>query len=302
MIHHDPSLSKGPAPGASRDLSQADFQRIAAVLQREAGIELTDGKLPLVHSRLSARLRSLGLKSYRDYCAFVESAEGTAERLEMLSVLTTNVTRFFREPHHFDYLREDLIPQLAARLRKGDGSRVWSAGCASGEEPYSLALTFLNAFPDIARHDFRILASDIDPAILRIAAAGVYPARSLAQVPDAQKKKYLLPSSEVSDAWQVGPEIRALVTFRRLNLIADWPFQRKFDLIMCRNVVIYFGTDAKAMIWPRFVHQLQPGGWLITGHSERLSREAADLTEPLYTTTYRRREADAPPKEKTECH
>ncbi len=291
-----------PAGGGLQELSAAEFHRIAAVLQKEAGIELTDGKLPLVHSRLSARLRSLGLKNYRSYCDFVESSDGHQERLEMLSVLTTNVTRFFREPHHFDYLRQDMIPELLDIMRKGGSVRVWSAGCASGEEPYTLALTFLQECPDIAKRDFRILASDIDPAILRMAAAGVYSSRSIAQVPEEQKEKYFHASPDQPDSWEVGPEVRALVTFRRLNLIGEWPFQRTFDLIMCRNVVIYFGTETKSMVWSRFVRQLRPGGWLITGHSERLSEEATKLTEPLYTTTYRRREANSKPKEETRCH
>lgn len=289
-------------PGDETMLSTAEFHRIAALLQREAGIELTEGKLPLVHSRLSARLRALALPSYGAYCDFIESDAGVAERLEMLSVLTTNVTRFFREPHHFDYLRKDMIPEMLKTLRSGGCVRVWSAGCATGEEPYSLALTFLQEIPDITRYDFRILASDIDPAVLRTAATGVYSARSLTQVPNEQKSQFFLPCDDSQDHWEVGSEIRALVTFRRLNLIGSWPFTRKFDVIMCRNVVIYFSTDTKAEVWSRFAQNLRPGGWLITGHSERLSGEAADLTEPLFTTTYRRREADATSKENSKCH
>ncbi|MDF0600071.1 protein-glutamate O-methyltransferase [Psychromarinibacter sp. C21-152] len=280
----------------------AEFHRIAAVLLREAGIELTEGKLPLVHSRLSGRLRSLGLRRYSDYCDYIESGDGEAELLEMLSVLTTNVTRFFREPHHFEYLRKHKMPELVAALKSGGRVRVWSAGCASGEEPYTLALTFLQEMPDIARYDFRILASDIDPAILRQAAAGLYPDRSLAQVPEPQRQRYFQPVADRPGCWKVGPEMRALITFRRLNLIGDWPFTRPFDVIMCRNVVIYFGAETKAQVWSRLVEQLRPGGWLITGHSERLSDAAAAATELLYTTTYRRREASSSPKENATCH
>jgi len=295
-----------PTPASAgdrmRELSPAEFERIAAVLQAEAGIELTEGKLPLVHSRLSGRLRSLGLQSYRAYCDYVESAEGQGERLEMLSVLTTNVTRFFREPHHFDYLRKDLIPDLTRVLRRGGKVRAWSAGCASGEEPYSLALTFLENVPDISRLDFRILATDIDPAILRQASAGLYSGLALSQVPAEQKAAYFRPCPSGADAWEVGPEIRGLVTFRRLNLIGSWPFNRPFDLIMCRNVVIYFGADTKATVWSRLVGTVRPGGWLITGHSERLSDEAAADMEPLYTTTYRRRDPNSPSKGTTQWH
>lgn len=296
-------LNPGGAGGSGRrDLSPEEFRRIAALLQREAGIELTEGKLPLVHSRLSGRLRSLGLGSYAAYCDFIEGADGEAERLEMLSVLTTNVTRFYREPHHFDYLRQHMIPDLAQVLRRGGAVRVWSAGCASGEEPYTLGLTFLQEMPDIARYDFRILASDIDPAILRLAAAGTYSLRSLGQVPKGQLEQYFHRNEAASDSWDVGPELRGLITFRRLNLIGTWPFTRQFDVIMCRNVVIYFAAQTKADIWSRMVAALRPGGWLLTGHSERLSEQAAAQTEPLYTTTYRRREANVIPKEDSACH
>lgn len=288
--------------GASGQLTLEEFHRIAAVLLREAGIELTEGKLPLVHSRLNGRLRSLGLHSYRAYCDYLESKDGEAELLEMLSVLTTNVTRFFREPHHFEYLRKERIPELLHRLKSGDSVRVWSAGCSSGEEPYTLALTFLQEAPEIAQYDFRILASDIDPAILRVAAAGIYPDRSLAQVPQEQRARYFRPSSQHSDSWEVGPEMRALITFRRLNLIGEWPFSRPFDVIMCRNVVIYFGSDTKAQVWSRLVDNLRPGGWLITGHSERLPEAAAAATELIHTTTYRRKEASSSPKGNAACH
>ncbi|WP_425050232.1 CheR family methyltransferase [Psychromarinibacter sp. S121] len=287
---------------AARELSVGEFQRIAALLLREAGIELTEGKLPLVHSRLSGRLRSLRMKSYGEYCDYIESDGGKPERLEMLSVLTTNVTRFFREPHHFEFLRKTRIPELLDILKRGAPVRIWSAGCASGEEPYSLALTFLQEIPDIARYDFRILASDIDPTILRAAAAGLYPERSLSQVPEEQRRAYFTRADTDADLWSVGPQMRELIAFRRLNLIGPWPFTRPFDVIMCRNVVIYFGAETKAEIWARFVDQLKPDGWLITGHSERLTDDAANRTELIHTTTYRRRTASAKPKEDTTCH
>jgi len=149
-------------------------------------------------------------------------------------------------------------------------------------------LTFLTALTDISRYDFKILATDIDPAVLRTAEKGVYPAHSLAQVPDMQKKRYFTCIDQKRDTWEVGPEIRSLVTFDRLNLIGTWSFTRPFDIIMCRNVVIYFAPDTKALVWSRFLKQLRPGGLLITGHSERLSSDSLALTETVHTTTYRR--------------
>ncbi len=275
--------------GGRRELSPAEFKRIATLLQSEAGIELTPAKLPLAHSRLSARLRALGLKSYGDYCDFIESQDGKDERLEMLSVLTTNVTRFYREPHHFENLTKVMIPELMTTLKKGGSARIWSAGCSTGEEPYTLALTFLSAAPDIARYDFKILASDIDPTVLKTAETGIYAAHSLAQVPEAQRRRYFSQADAKRDTWAVGAELKKLIEFQRLNLIGNWSFPHQFDVIMCRNVVIYFAPETKALVWNRFLQQLRPGGWLITGHSERLSSEAATLTETIHTTTYRRR-------------
>ncbi|MEM1386678.1 MAG: protein-glutamate O-methyltransferase CheR [Pseudomonadota bacterium] len=269
-------------------LAARDFERIAALMHREAGIELTEGKMPLVHSRLSARLKSLRLATYGDYCDFIESAAGEAERLEMLSVLTTNVTRFYREAHHFDYLEKAMVPQMRAALDAGRSVRVWSAGCSTGEEPYSLALTFLAAIPALGKADFRILATDIDPAVLDTAAQGIYPSRSLKSVPEEQKQRYFSAARAAPDMWEVGQEIKDLVSFRHLNLISDWPFKRKFDVIMCRNVVIYFSLAAKSHVWPRLLDQLRPGGLLITGHSERLPPEAAEYAELVHKTTYRR--------------
>jgi chemotaxis protein methyltransferase CheR len=274
-------------PSAQRDdaLSPEDFQRIASVLRRETGIELSEAKLPLVQSRLLRRLRALRLPDYGSYCRMVEADEAGDERLQMMSVLTTNVTGFFREDHHFRALLKDRIPDLISRLRMGGSVRIWSAGCSSGEEPYSLALTFLEAMPDISKYDFRLLATDIDPAILKIAVAGRYPDNALTGVPDDLRARYF---SEAGDGISVvEPEIRNLVTFRRLNLIEPWPLTRAFDVIMCRNVVIYFGDDTKAEIWSRMVRQLQPDGWLITGHSERLNGSASDEMQLVATTTYR---------------
>jgi len=294
------SMTQGPSltppmthARAPSELAHAEFSRIAQLLQAEAGIELTAGKLPLVHSRLSSRLRILGIRSYGDYCNFIESSEGKHERLEMLSVLTTNVTRFYREPHHFEYIATEMMPELLSAMRAGAPVRIWSAGCSTGEEPYTLALTFLNAVPDIARYDFKIQATDIDPAVLRTAEKGVYPAHSIAQVPEAQKTRFFSCFDQRRDIWEVGPEVRSLVSFDRLNLIGNWSFSRPFDIIMCRNVVIYFAAETKTLVWSRFLKNVRPGGLLITGHSERLSPDALALTNTVHTTTYRRLSANS---------
>lgn len=271
----------------SETLSRQNFDRIAKVMRRTAGIELPLAKLPLVQSRLLRRLRALRLPDYTTYCDVIESDEADAERDKMLSALTTNVTGFFRELHHFVALKQHRLPELADRLRAGARVRVWSAGCSSGEEPYSLALMFLEAIPDIGRRDFKILATDIDQAVLSIATEGAYPEASLKNVSEAQRAAYFQPVEFDPGRFRVTDALRELVVFRRLNLIESWPLTRAFDVIMCRNVVIYFDNDTKAEIWSRIVQKLQPDGWLLTGHSERLNGPAAAKMELVTTTTYR---------------
>jgi chemotaxis protein methyltransferase CheR len=279
-------------------LEPPEFSRIAALLRDEAGIELTPAKRPLVQSRLGPRLRNLGLTDYRAYCDFIEGAAGRAERLEMLSVLTTNVTGFFREPQHFDFIARHVLPDLAARLRRGRPVRLWSAGCASGEEPFSLALTVLAAIPEAARLDLRILASDIDPAVLRVAARGIYREAQLAALTPEQRRHFL---PESDGRWRAGPALRAMISFRRLNLTADWPFTRPFDLVLCRNVAIYFGMAERLRLWSRLVDCTRPGGWLITGPSERLPEAAAAQTEPFGGTIYRRRAERREARKRLRC-
>ncbi len=270
-----------------RDLREPDFQRIASIMLCDTGIDLPLSKLSHVQSRLLRRLKALDLDEFSTYCDLVEDRRNVDERLEMYSVLTTNVTGFFRENHHFDYMRLHCIPALMKRLEMGQEVRIWSAGCSSGEEPFSLALTFLSEIPNISDWDFKILATDIDPLVLSTAAAGVYDNQALRAVPSALRQAYFLPDAVTPDRSRLRPEVRKLVAFRRLNLVEPWPMKRKFDVIMCRNVVIYFGDAAKAEIWARMIAQLHPDGWLFTGHSERLNGQNALEMDLLYTTTYR---------------
>lgn len=270
-----------------RELSTRDFRRVARVLEREAGIELVDSKRAMVHSRLLRRLKALRLSDFGDYCDYLEGEGATEERARMVSVLTTNVTSFFREAHHFEFLREHRIPEIRQRLEAGGSVRVWSTGCSSGEEPYSLAMTFLDCIPEIARYDFRILATDIDDEILNLAVSGRYAEAALSTVPDAMKAAYFPPPEGDGDVREISPAVRRLVSFRILNLIEPWPLTRSFDVIMCRNVVIYFSDAAKAEVWRRLLHQLKPDGWLITGHSERLPASNDADAEFLFTTTFR---------------
>ncbi len=287
--------------GFALDLSGRDFRRIADVMRRDTGIELPENKLPLVQSRIIRRLRALNLNDFQSYCDLIEQSKTGTERLEMLSALTTNITGFFRENHHFEYLRETCIPQLAEAVRAGRPVRIWSAGCSTGEEPYSLGLTFLDAVPDLSQWDFKILATDIDPAVLTMAINGYYSVSQLEKVPKALRERFFLSASTGRDEYQVRPELRDLITFRRLNMIENWPMSKSFDVIVCRNVVIYFGEETKSDIWTRLAQKLVPGGILITGHSERLSGPAACDMRLVSTTTYQHASPGSDTKRNATC-
>lgn len=260
-----------------------DFRKIAQILHSHAGIALAEGKAALVYSRLAKRLRSLGLRSFREYCALVEDKQGLDERQAMMAALTTNVTRYFREPHHFDHLREVVMPALAERARKGGRVRLWSAACSNGQEPYSMAITVLQALPEAARLDVKILATDIDPNMVAEGKAGVYREDAVDPVPlDARRKWF----KKAPGGWEVADELRQLVAFRELNLIGEWPMRGRFDAIFCRNVVIYFDEPTQERIWSRFAPILEPGGALYIGHSERVTGPATARFETTGLTTY----------------
>ena len=260
-----------------------DFRKIAQILHSHAGIALAEGKAALVYSRLAKRLRSLGLRSFREYCALIEDKQGVDERQAMMAALTTNVTRYFREPHHFDHLREVVMPKLVERARKGGRIRLWSAACSNGQEPYSMAITVLTALPEAANLDVKILATDIDPNMVAEGKAGIYREDAVAPVPLDLRRKWF---KKAGTGWEVADELRALVAFRELNLIGDWPMKGKFDAIFCRNVVIYFDEPTQERIWSRFAPMLEPAGTLYIGHSERVSGPATALFETTGLTTY----------------
>jgi chemotaxis protein methyltransferase CheR len=269
-------------------LRPEDFRRIAAMLYMDAGIVLPDSKATMLYSRLAKRLRALGLDSFRQYCALIADESGLDERQQMLAAMTTNVTRFFREPHHFDHLRAEILPRLLAQAENGGRVRIWSAGCSRGHEPYSLAMTILALCPKAASWDVKILASDIDVAILEEGRAGEFSDEVLADVPVAARKRFLTPVARGEQTvWRVSDEMRRLVAFRELNLIGPWPMSGTFQVIMCRNVVIYFDEATQDRTFSRFARQLAPGGLLYVGHSERLVGGSAGYYDSVGVTTYR---------------
>jgi chemotaxis protein methyltransferase CheR len=270
-------------------LTRDDFADLAGILQAEAGIVLERSKAPLVYSRLSRRLRALGLASFRQYRAHIATRAGAGERRLMVEALTTNVTRFFREAHHFDHLRASVLPALLDGAQRGRRVRLWSAGCSSGEEPYSIALTVLSLLPDAARHDIRILATDIDRHVLEEGAKGRYSRAALSKAPAVLRERWMHPCAldDGSEGWEVGAELKSLVTFRQANLVGHWPMKGPFQVIFCRNVVIYFDELTRAEVLTRLTGLVELGGHLYIGHSERADASACGL-DFAALSTYRR--------------
>ena len=256
--------------------TNADFRAVAEVLYATSGIHLPDSKAALVYSRLAKRLRSLGLRTFREYVALVQSDQGKEERERLLMALTTNVTRFFREPHHFDHLIQTVLTPMADKVKAGAPLRIWSSACSTGQEPYSIALAVLSVWPDAANRDIRILATDIDENVIKTARAGVYTGEAVEQIPASYRNRWISKDPDAARTWRMSEEARSLIAFKPLNLIGQWPMKKGFDAIFCRNVVIYFDEPTQAKLWRRFAAQLLPQGKLYVGHSERVSDSAFD--------------------------
>lgn len=267
--------------------SAADFRAIAEIAKAEAGIDLAESKATLVYSRLAKRLRSLGLATFAEYCNTVRTND--QERGSMIAALTTNVTRFFREPHHFEHLKKNILEPQAVRIRKGGRLRLWSSACSSGQEPYSMALTVLSVFPDAAELDIRILATDLNPNVVAHGKRGQYRKEELAEVPQGMRVKWLEAVPGDADSMRVSEAARSLVAFRELNLMGTWPFKGPFDAIFCRNVAIYFDHDTQGMIWRRLSNLLVDDGALYIGHSERVSGPALKVLRTDGVTSYRKK-------------
>ena len=286
--------SRGAASGEFL-MTDSDFRRIAEILLTDTGIYLPKSKTGLVYSRLAKRLRTLGLRSFREYCALVSESAESDERQRMLAALTTNVTRFFREPHHFEHLRKDVLPPLVEQARRGGKIRIWSAACSNGAEPYSIGITLLSVMPDAASYDVKVLATDIDPNMVADGSRGIYGDKLLQAVPADLRLRWFTPGrDDDGKTWAAGEALQSIVAFRELNLIGAWPMRGKFDAIFCRNVVIYFEDETQARVWSRFAPYLTAGGRLYIGHSERLTGAAAALFDGDGITTYRLKEGASP--------
>lgn len=291
-----PIAADTAADGAANDLipaqdfsvSDQEFDEVRAVIKDLTGINMGDSKRHLIYRRLRTRLNATGIGTLRDYLDYLKQAD-PKEVEAFCNVVTTNLTSFFREGHHFDYLANTIIPEIAARQGSSDKRlRIWSAGCSTGEEPYSIAITVNESLGDLASWDAKILCTDLDTAVLETCTAGVYSLERAEKVPPHQLRRWFKKSRGAdSELVKVSPALQDLLTFRQLNLMDKWPMKGCFDVIFCRNVMIYFDKPTQRVLIERFADILGEGGYLILGHSESL-HNVSDRFALLGKTIYRR--------------
>jgi chemotaxis protein methyltransferase CheR len=269
--------------------SDADFAAITALVQETSGIVLGPTKRDLVFGRLNRRLRTLGLRDFAAYRALLAGPDGEAEIAEMINALTTNLTSFFRESHHFSFLADEILPDLLGAPVRASAPqrrlRIWSAACSSGEEPYSIAMILSKALVGKGAWDVRILATDIDTNMVAAAEAGCYEAERGAAIPPHFRH---LATQLADGSVAMSDTLKQLIAFKPLNLLQAWPMRGKFDAIFCRNVVIYFDKPTQRTLFDRFADILQPDGWLFIGHSESLLG-VSDRFDRVGRTIYRKR-------------
>ena len=275
---------------ADFELTDAQFHRIRALVREHTGIALSDAKRQLVYGRLSRRLRALKLGSFREYIELLE--RGVANELEeFINAITTNLTSFFREPHHFEYLATDLLPQIVARNTGLRRARIWCCAASTGEEPYSIGMVLREAAPLLHGFDIKVLATDLDSAVLATAANGIYNAERLTSVANTRASRFFRKGSGAhAGQYRVQDELRNLITFKQLNLMHEWPVRGPFDAIFCRNVIIYFDKDTQRALFARMATLQRPGDILFLGHSESLYH-VSDQYELVGRTIYRRNDA-----------
>lgn len=249
-------------------LKKDEYQRFCTLIYDESGISLGAQKHSLLASRLSKRLRDLGLATFTEYYEIVTGDRTGEEFTQMLDLISTNKTDFFREPKHFDFLRQRIVPELEGAKR----IRIWSSACSTGEEPYTIAMTLCDGIRSPAQWDIKILASDLSTRVLAKAASGIYDEERVRAVPPETVKKYFLRGhGDSAGLIKVKPLLAGMIKFQRMNLMDDrFPIKTQLDLIFCRNVMIYFDQTTQGTLINKFHHYLKPGGYLFIGHSESL--------------------------------
>ena len=269
-------------------MTNADFNFISEMANENTGIQLGDHKRDMVYSRIVRRIRALQLKTFSEYCSYLKSHPGS-EMVSFINSITTNLTSFFREQHHFDFLLGKVIPELKEKNSSSKKIRIWSAGCSTGEEPYSIAMTLNKGFGRDG-WDVKVLATDLDTSVVAHGKAGVFGIDRVGDLPVSIIKNNF---NRVSlgggggDAYEVSSNLKDYITFNQLNLLGDWPMRGKFDAIFCRNVVIYFNKDTQKILFDRYAELLKPNGYLFIGHSETL-HSVTDRFESLGKTMYRK--------------
>ena len=274
------------------EFGDAAFGKVRTLLKQRSGIDVGEGKRMMVYGRLVRRLRALRLRGFQDYLPLLEDPDSD-ESKQFLNALTTNVTELFREAHHFEFLTNRVIPET--RRERGKQLRIWSAGCSTGEEPYSIAITLQEAAVNDPSWAPRVLATDIDSEVLSKAERGVYAVDKVRQLEGKARRWFQRGQGPNAGLARVRSELRDLIAFRQLNLLGPWPMRGPFDAIFCRNVVIYFDTPTREALVNRFAELLRDGGYLFMGHSESLTGASSDLLEACGKTTYRKLAAGRKP-------
>jgi chemotaxis protein methyltransferase CheR len=291
--------AKGRQVGKVREvltMSDGQFARLSEYIRTACGIKLPPAKKTMLEGRLRKRLHALGIESFDRYCEHLFSSHGSeSEYIHMIDVVTTNKTDFFREPDHFDYLSETVLPELVSAHGPGVRNRliVWSAGCSTGEEPYTLAMVLSEFAEQCPGFRFSILATDISTAVLEKAKSGIYEHEKVAPIPMMFRKKYLLKSKDRDKGLvRIAPELRAAVRFERLNFMEeDYEIAESIGVVFCRNVIIYFDRLTQEQFLKRISQYLMPGGYLFVGHSESLHSMDLPLVQTA-TTVYRKLPSD----------
>ena len=266
--------------------SDRNFQYIRRLVGDQTGIVLSEAKRDMVYSRLARRLRALKLEDFSQYCERLNK-NPDSELGELINAITTNLTSFFRENHHFEFLQNKVIPELLVRNAATRRLRIWSAGCSTGEEPYSIAMVVKEVLPQ--GWDCRILASDLDTEVLAKAERGVYNLDRVTGISNSRLKRWFMRGKGINLGFaRINPELRDMISFRRVNLIDAWPVKGPVDILFCRNVVIYFDKDTQRQIFERYADAMSDFSYLFIGHSESLFK-VTERFEMIGNTTYRKR-------------
>ncbi len=267
--------------------SDKEFKFISKLVGERTGIVLSDAKRQMVYGRLSRRLRQLKLTKFSDYCDMLTSGH-EGELIEFTNAITTNLTAFFRENHHFEHLKSTVLPELIKKNSHTKRLRVWSAGCSSGEEPYSIAMCLREALPKSSGWDVKILATDLDSNMVQRGKDGIYTAERVEGLSTTRMKKWVKKGTGANaDKVRMSPELRDMITFKELNLMEGWPIKGPFDFMFCRNVVIYFNKETQKVLFDRYADLLRDDAHLYIGHSESLNK-VTDRFNLLGKTIYQK--------------